>query len=70
MPWDRTLKATEFCKQSIMGHCGISLEDQNTKNNRAVEGQLMSFRGEQRPCYPDKNLAKLHSAMAENLHEN
>lgn len=32
--WDRTLKATEFCKQSIMGHCGINLEDQNTKKIR------------------------------------
>lgn len=41
--WDRTLEATEFCKQSIMGHCGISLEDQNTKKNRGRGGPTHEF---------------------------
>lgn len=42
-PWDRTLKVTEFCKQSIMGHCSISLDDQNTKKNRGRGGPTHEF---------------------------
>lgn len=34
----RTIKATELYEQSIIGHSGSRLEDQNTKENRDCGG--------------------------------